>query len=254
LVTKVDYANETLSFYHPDSFSYQGEGRVLSSPISQSDFFELPVSIDGEHGGRWMLDLGAGGMSFHYSYAEEHGLFNLPGVDGLGHGAGGSSPRRRVLFDSIEFAGHTLPKSVVSMPLERGGGGFGHTDLTGNIGNTLLRHFVLYLDYQREQVIVEKGDDFDRVFPRDNSGLQLANVENDRLEVIFVADNTPAAEAGFEMGDILTAVNEIEIEHLGGIVAVVKLLRKSPGTKLSVEVSRGGEAKKVSLTLRDLYL
>jgi len=253
LVTKVDYANETLSFYHPDSFSYQGEGNVLPSPISQSNMFELPVSIDGEHGGRWMLDLGAGGMSFHYLYAEAHGLFNLSGVDGLGHGAGGSSPRRRVLFDSIEFAGHTLPRPVVSMPLEKGGGGFGHTDLTGNIGNTLLRHFVLYLDYQREQVIVEKGDDFDRVFPRDNSGLQLANVEGDRLEVIFVADNTPAAKAGFKVDDILTAVNEIEIEHLGGIIAVVQLLRKAPGTKLSVEVSRGGKAKKLSLTLKDLF-
>jgi hypothetical protein len=253
VVTKVDYANELLSFYYPDSFSYQGDGAVLASPISQSNFFELPVTVDGKHGGQWMLDLGAGGMSYHYPYAEQHGILQARGIDGLGHGAGGSQPKRRLVSETIVFAGHTIEGLEVSVPLERGEGAFGHTDLTGNIGNTLLRHFVLYLDYQREQVIVEKGADFGRDFPRDNSGMQLANTEGDSLRVIFVADGTPAAEAGFEVGDVLTAVNDIEAEHLGGIVAVLKLLRKAPGTALAIEVSRGGESKKLSLNLRDLF-
>ncbi|NIP41242.1 MAG: hypothetical protein GWO41_02605, partial [candidate division Zixibacteria bacterium] len=92
VVTKVDYANEMLSFYHPDSFSYQGDGVVLSTPISQRNMLELPVIVDDEYVGLWSLDLGAGGMSYHYPYAEEHGLLDASGVDWLGHGAGGSHP------------------------------------------------------------------------------------------------------------------------------------------------------------------
>jgi hypothetical protein len=253
LVTRIDYANELLSFYHPDSFAYQGDGVVLSSPISQGNMPEMEVAVDGQHTGKWSLDLGAGGMSYHYQYAEAHGLLEVPGVDGLGHGAGGSQPKRRLMTETMELAGYTVRGLEITIPLQKGEGAFGHTELTGNIGNTLLRHFVLHLDYERDHVIVEKGADFDRVFPRDNSGLQLANTEGDSLRVIFVADGTPAAESGFEVDDVLTGVNDIEVENLGGIVAVNKLLRKTPGTTLEIDVLRGSEIKKLSLTLRDLF-
>ncbi|MDH3891318.1 MAG: aspartyl protease family protein [candidate division Zixibacteria bacterium] len=253
LVTRVDYANETLSFYHPDSFTYHGDGTILESPISQSNFFELPVSVDGKHGGKWMLDLGAGGMSFHYPYAEQNGILTMSGVDGLGHGAGGSQPKRSLQFETIEFAGHTIANPIVGTPLVKGQGGFGHTDLTGNIGNTLLRHFVLYLDYKREQVIVEKGDNFAHVFPRDNSGMQLENSESNQVRIIFVADNTPAAQAGFNVGDVLLAVDDVDMAGVGGVLGVKKLLRQQAGTSLSVAISRGDEKKKLTLTLADLY-
>lgn len=253
LVTKVDYAHETLSFYHPDSFTYKGDGAILESPISKSNFFELPVTVDGRHGGKWMLDLGAGGMSFHYPYAKQNGILELPGVDGLGHGAGGSMLKRSLQFNTIEFAGHTLKDPIVGTTLEKGKGGFGHTDLTGNIGNTLLRHFVLYLDYQREQVIVEKGDDFTRIFPHDNSGMQLENTENDEVRIIFVADNTPAFDAGLHVGDVLLAIDGADAVKIGGVIGVKKLMRQHPGTTLSININRGDEQKQLSLTLRDLY-
>jgi len=253
LVTKVDYAHEMLSFYHPDSFDYQGDGAVLSSPISQSNMLELPVTVDSQYSGQWSLDLGAGGMSYHYQYAEHHGLLDVQGVDGLGHGAGGSLPEKRLLSKTMDFAGFTVNNIEVDVPMKKGEGAFGHTELTGNIGNTLLQHFLLYLDYKRERVIVEKGADFDRDFPRDNSGMQLANEAGNSIKVIFVADGTPAAEAGFMVGDEILAVNDIEAENLGGVIAVKKLLRKAPGTTLSVEVARAGETKKLSLTLRDLF-
>jgi hypothetical protein len=253
VVTKVDYANEMLSFYHPDSFSYQGDGVVLSTPISQRNMLELPVTVDDEYFGLWSLDLGAGGMSYHYPYAEEHGLLEASGVDWLGHGAGGSQPIRRLQSKTMEFAGFTVNNIEVTVPLEKGEGAFGHTQLTGNIGNTLLQHFVLYLDYKREQVIIEKGDDFDRVFPEDNSGMQLASNEADSLQVIFVADGTPASKAGIEADDIILAVNDVEVDDLGGIVAVKKFLRKDPGTELTFDVSRDGEIKKLTMTLEDLF-
>jgi len=253
LVTKVDYANEMLSFYHPDSFSYSGDGVVISTPLSQGNMFEVPVTVDGKYGGLWSLDLGAGGMSYHYPFAEKHGLLDAPGIDALGHGAGGSQPKRRLLSETMEIAGYKVNNLEVSVPLEKGEGAFGHTEKTGNIGNTLLRHFVLYLDYDREQLIFEKGDDFDKAFPRDNSGMQLENNEGDSLQIIFVADGTPAQEAGFKVDDIILAINEIETENLGGIVAVNKLLRKPPGTVLSMTVVREDEIKQLSLTLRDLF-
>lgn len=253
LVTKIDYANETISFYHPDSFTYTGPGTVIEVPISQSNMFHVPLTVDGKYGGLWNLDLGAGGTSFHYPFAEEHGLLDLAGVDGLGFGAGGPLKRCMVQFHTIEFAGFVNENPLITITLEKGEGAFASKELTGNIGNTLLRHFVLYLDYKREQVIVEKGDDFDRVFPHNNSGIQVVKSENDEMEVLFVADNTPGAKAGFQVGDIIQSVNGIDVDHLNGIVALKKLLREEPGTKYTVSVVREGKPKTLKLTLQDLH-
>ena len=111
----------------------------------------------------------------------------------------------------------------------------------------------MYLDYKHGKVIVEKGADFDHDFPEDNSGLQVIKNDDGKLEVLFVAPNTPAEKAGFQAGDIISAVNGIRAEYLGGIVALKKMLRESPGTKYEIAVIRDGAATTHSITLKDLY-
>ena len=58
LVTKIDYANETLSFYHPDSFEYNGEGKVIEAPLETTDHI-VPMTADDSYSGKWSLDTGS---------------------------------------------------------------------------------------------------------------------------------------------------------------------------------------------------
>ena len=251
-VTKIDYANETLSFYEPDAFEYRGNGVVLEAPL-MGNTFSVPVTVDGTYSGTWSLDLGAGGVSFHYPFAEEHDLLDLKGIEGLGFGAGGESGKRTVQFETIEWAWFTIRNPLIGMPLQMGEGAFRRSELIGNLGNSLFRHFVLYLDYERQQVIVKKGDDFEHMFPRDKSGLQIVLNEDEDIEIVFVAPGTPADKAGFRKGDIITSINSIETEYLGGLLAIRDLLRKEAGTKYAFTLSRDGEMKEISLKLRELY-
>lgn len=253
MVTKIDYANELISFYHPDHFQYSGTGVVLHAPVSQGNSFNLPLTVDGKYGGLWRLDTGAGGMWFHYPFAEKHGLLDLPGVQGMSAGAGGSGTHRRVQFNTIEFAGWTIEDPAISIPPGKGEGAFADASLTGNIGNSLLRHFVIYLDYKHERVIVEKGDDFDRIFPRDKSGLQVKKRQDGELEVMFVAGGTPASKAGFHTGDIIRSVNGIDSKYLGGLISLREMLREKPGTKYNIGVIRDDRPKVLKLVLKDLY-
>jgi hypothetical protein len=253
MVTKIDYANELISFYHPDHFEYKGTGVILDAPISQGNTFNLPVTIDGKYGGLWRLDTGAGGMWFHYPFAEKHGLLDLPGVQGMSAGAGGSGTHRQVQFKTMEFAGWMIENPVISIPPGKGQGAFADEELTGNIGNSLLRHFVIYLDYKHERVIVEKGDNFGRAFPRDNSGLQIKKRQDGALEVMFVPKGTPAFKAGFQAGDIIRSVNGVDTKYLGGLLSVKGMLSEKPGTEYRIEVMRGSESKELKLALRDLY-
>jgi hypothetical protein len=251
-VTRIDYANEILSFYDPDAFEYGGSGVVVDAPLVDNTF-SLPVTVNGKYEGMWSLDLGAGGMSFHYPFAEEHGLLNLKGIDGLGFGAGGASGKRTVEFGTIEWAGYTIENHLIGMPLQQGVGAFARSELIGNLGNSLFRHFVLYLDYERQQVIIERGDNFNFEYPRDKSGMQVVLNEDNHIEVVFVAPGTPAADAGFQRGDVIKSINAIETDFLTGLLAFRDLLRKDAGTKYTMAAMRDGEMKKATITLRDLY-
>jgi predicted aspartyl protease len=252
-VTKVDYANEMLTFYEPDVFEYSGDGTVLDAPLREN-IFSVRATVDGVHEGRWMLDLGAGGMTFDSRYAREHGLGDRKGVYRKGHGAGGSFMRYHVRHESVEFGGHTVENPVVSSPgynKERTGE-VADIEEIGNLGNSLFRHFVLYLDYEDQRIIVEKGGDFDRVFPADKSGLQLWRPEA-AVEVLYASPGAPAGEAGFAEGDVVLSIDGEDVADHGTLLDLADLLKRDAGTTYTFLVDRDGEQMELQLTLRDLF-
>ncbi len=253
VVTKVDYANELLSFYDPKTFTYSGSGVVLDAPVTQGHSFEVPLVVDGTMKGNYFLDLGAGGMSFHYPYAKANGLMERGGVEALGYGAGGSFKEKTLKIKTVEVAGMTVKDVLFRVPAGELQGSFAEATVDGNMGNTLFRHFVLYLDYLRGQLIWEKGGDFDRVFPEDKSGMQVRYDRDLAMRVSFVAPGTPSAAAGFEIDDMILKVNGKDAKTLDGILALRELLRADAGTNYDFEIKRGDATKKLRLVLQDLY-
>ncbi|UCG92407.1 MAG: clan AA aspartic protease, partial [candidate division WOR-3 bacterium] len=178
-ITKINYAHKKVSFYHPDKFEYHGNGKVFDSPLDDDRMFSLPVTVNKTHSGKWRLDIGATGLDFHYPYAKEHNLLGLEGIDAIAAGAASEYKVRLLQFKTIELDGFTIRNPLIGVPYQEGTGCIAEKSLVGNIGNAFLRHFVLYLDYKNQRVIVEKGDNYDHEFPRPKSGLQLwYNMDN----------------------------------------------------------------------------
>ena len=139
----------------------------------------------------------------------------------------------------------SIPILLAAVPVINGVG--------GNIGNTFLRHFVLYLDYKNQQVILEKGDNYDKVFPRPKSGLQLVYNPDQDIEVHFVSPNAPADAVGFKKGDIVKKINGIDVQNYDGIIAIRKLMREDAGTTYTFEIMRKNERMEKRLELRELF-
>ncbi len=251
-VTKIDYAKQTISFYHPDRFEYEGNGTVFDSPI-EGNMLVLPVTVDGKHSGKWTLDIGAPDLDFRYPYAKSQGLLDREGIDVMMGDAAGLTVSRISQYETIEVGGFLLRNPLIGTPREVGTGAFAQETVVGNIGNSFFRNFVLYLDYENQRVILEKGNDFGRSIPQAKSGLQFYYSTDDDVEVIFVSPNTPADEAGFEKGDIIETINGIGVEFYDGIIALRKLMREEAGTTYTVGILRKGKYLEKKLTLRDLY-
>jgi hypothetical protein len=251
-VTKIDYAARTLSFYHPGKFKYSGEGRIIDAPL-RNKIFSVPASVDGKYTGKWTFDLGAFDVSFHYPFADENNLLNLRGVDRLSADLGGQHRERTVQFKSIELGGFEVLFPLINIPMDKGKGSNVSKEIIGNIGNSLLRHFVVYLDYKRQQVILEKGKDFDRKFPADKSGLLIGMTDEGFPEIVFVAPGTPADKAGFVYGDIILRIDGTDAGSFGGITGVRNLFLQEAGREYNIEVIRAGTKHELKLILEDLF-
>lgn len=251
-VTKIDYAQRTLSFYHPENFKYAGDGKIIDAPL-RNKIFNVHAVVDGKHAGKWALDLGAFDVAFHYPYAEENNLLNLKGVDRLSADLGGQHRERTVQFKSIKVGGFTVLHPLINIPLDKGKGSNVSKEIVGNIGNSLLRHFTLYLDYKRQQVIIEKGKDFDHRFPEDKSGMLIGKTGEGHPEVVFVAPGTPGDKAGFQNGDIISKINGTDAVSFGGIVGVRNLFLEEAGKEYNIEVMRTGSKQELKLVLEDLF-
>jgi hypothetical protein len=250
-VTRVDYANELLSFYDPETFEYSGSGHQLDMHINQS-LFRVRAVLDGIHSGSWLFDLGAGTTHLDGCYALREGYSRRDGVIRMGHGAANEFQIKEVRCDSLQFAGFTVYKPDISFS-------YGGTDTVftadqiGVLGNTLFRNFVLYCSYAGERLIIEPGEKFNMPWPEDNSGLQIAWSLDRKMEVSYVSPGTPAEKAGFVNGDLINSINGIAVDVFDGVIAVRQLLTADPGTAYEFIIDRAGKSRKLMLKLARLY-
>lgn len=156
-VVQVDYPGRQVTFHDPGTFIYKGHG-VAHEDAMEQGLFKVPVCVDGRIRGDFAVDLGATAVSFHHAFARAHGLLDRPGVVMDGRDAAGEAPRKVCRFESIELAGVVMHEPLLDVPLH-GGGAFGCPRFDGNAGSPLLRHFILYLDYPGQRIILEKGTD-----------------------------------------------------------------------------------------------
>lgn len=113
------------------------------------------------------------------------------------------------------------------------------TGRQGSLGSEVLGRMQLVLDYQRQRMLMRKGENFYAPFEFDMSGLVVKKIPNDenRFYVSEVRLNSPAYKTGILPFDEILKINKIPI-FLWELSEVFKLLRSEEGKEIQLEMRR----------------
>lgn len=123
----------------------------------------------------------------------------------------------------------------------------------GIIGNRVLEHFNVVVDYVREEVYLRQIKDFDDRTEYDKSGLFLRAFGKNlnQFEVFYVLPGSPAAQAGLQSDDELVRINWLPTSFFT-LEGITKKLSRKAGKKIRLVIRRNGEKIRFTFELRDL--
>jgi hypothetical protein len=256
-VVEVDYAHSTLRLYEPSAFHYAGIGERI--PLTYT--FNLPyvrAAIDLPDGrrleGRFVIDTGSSqAVILLPVFAEQESVAaTVPKTVALtGQAVGGQTQARTGRLAALEIGALRLNKPLVSISTG-GPAHFAVEGSTGNIGGAILKKFRCTFDYSRSEMILEPMGDLSDPVPFDASGLVFVTqgAAFDTIVVSRVVPQSPADDAGIQVGDRLVSIDGAPAAEVG-VTRVRERLRRT-GDSVTLALARGERTWTVPLRLRDL--
>ena len=109
--------------------------------------------------------------------------------------------------------------------------------LQNALGLGFLKRHRVVLDFPNKKLYLKKGIGAFTYDREDKSGLKLIN-DNEKLLIALVDERSPAASAGLQRGDVITAINNQRISG-SDLSRIRELLRGDDGQDIIVTISRG---------------
>lgn len=251
-VVEIDYANQTLTIWEPDSFTYSGPGERIDILI-EGNTPQLTGMIDGEQVADFRIDTGSrNSLDLHAPFVREHELLKKypKYVDApAGFGVGGATKGVIGRIKSLQIGNFTIPSPVTGFSLADQGA-FATTKSAGNIGGGLLKRFKVIFDYAHNQMILEKNESFDLPDRYNMSGLFLIEGKG-KIKVYTVLKNSPADGANIKAGDQILIINNSSVINYS-LQQIRDLLDQKEGTKITLKIESRGKTREVELILKGL--
>lgn len=255
-VVKLDYQNQQVTIIDPAHFNYEGPGKAVPGEII-NNLINIEGTVDGDIVGKLRIDTGAGGgLHLHSGYLKEHGKMDRyqGDVEVELMGAGGSQTLHLVKVKSVKLGEFEVKEPLTTLMIANDGEQsiMGTLEAIGTVGNQVLGKFVIYFDYDNNQLILEPTSALTHKTPQNRAGMIVTDNEDGSLGVAHVLQGSPAAEAGFVVGDkILQMAGLKPGKGLTADTANRMLFSKAEIT-YRFKIEREGSAKTLKLKLADL--
>jgi hypothetical protein len=257
-VIEVDYQARVLKLHAKDSFVYSGSGESIPIQFNGQGHPLIEAEVTPRGGepikGKFVLDLGSSGaLALHSPLVKEHRLLesNHRTIRAIGVGGAGGDVQARLGRVSELKIGRFKIAGPPALFSQDKGGAFANASLAGNIGQRVASKFKVFLDYERQRIILEPVSTFPDPFDQTQSGMALTTEGADfsLVRILEVLEDSPASEAGLLKNDQILKVNNKEAADLS-ITALGEMFER-PGN-FRITVRRGDKTIELTLTTRKL--
>ena len=257
-IIKINYDRQVITLYEREGYKPEEGFIPIPVEIFRNKIYlntSLQVLPDSVAAVKLLIDTGAGLplLLFSDTHPAVHPPANaLP--SNIGMGLGGYIEGFTGRVHRVELGDYSQ-RGVITY--------FQHLDTTQNleflnhrnglIGNTLLGHYQIILDYQNSKIWLKPGKSVQEAYVYDRSGLSIIATGpkfNDYL-IQNVLPNSPGAEAGIQRGDEIIRIRRTPVSFFS-LGDIQRILQKKPGKKIRIVVNREGKHLKKTITLREL--
>lgn len=243
----IDYANKRFRLIASGRLPFAG----ASAPLTVSRerrVYESQVAIGGRTIRPVIVDTGDGsGITVTQGEWTAAGLDRLPNTTAIAYGLAGPLVTKLAIAPAVRL-GEVNAREVEVR--SEGANGFSQAiGAAGRIGSGFLGRYRVLLDPGAGRMVLSPGPAADRPPLRSTGGL-LLGIERDRLRVLHVMANGPAAEAGWKQGELICAVDGQAIGPGYPTSPLAAWSAGAPGTTVRLRLCDGTER---TLMLRRFY-
>lgn len=259
VIIQIDYKKRKLVLYRPDNFKindpkfkkypidvHRGKAYLtVEGTVARSDTTALKLLVD------------SGANIALLLHNDSDSSITLPPKlipgklgDGLGGYIEGYMGRTyRLHIKPYEFTNITTHFQEVPITLDS----LNLNDRNGILGNEILSRFNVILAPFRNELYLKPEKKYNRKFNYDKSGITLiaSGLGLDQFTVIGIIPNSPAEEAGLQIGDEVVSVNFLPTSFFGLNDLLWKFQRRN-GKRFRLKVLRDGKKHIIRFRLREL--
>jgi hypothetical protein len=251
----IDYLTHEMRLYDAKTFRYDGPGTRAKLDFKQNQpLIDAAIRLtDGKTiNGSFLVDVGsAAALLLAKPFVDKHALRTRvsPTVRVRAGGGIGGAVRSDVgRVAALLLGGHELRQPVTGL-FGDSAGVFSASLWDGNIGGDVLRRFLVFFDYARKEMILERHEGSDEPFEADMSGMRMrAGASFAEISIVDVVAASPAAEAGVALGDRIVSIEGAPPTDRTMIELRQRLRR--PGERVSLVLQRGDTRVAVQFTTR----
>jgi len=237
-IVNIDYEKQYIEWFAPGLYPYPRKGTLLRPSINKLPAHPFLIQELQAKSYPLLIDIGAGlNMLFSERFAKEAGVLdpNRKSWITSGEGIGGQIELRLTLLKSLRIGPYRFKKIPITI-FDDSYNVTNYPHWAGLIGNDLLRRFNTVLNYPAAEIHLKPNRFFYDEFDYAYIGMELYLIDG-LIKVGFVASNSPAQDAGLEVGDEIVAVNKI----LSGKLDAFKAELAHASKKVTVIYKRHGK-------------
>ena len=245
-VVKIDFDSSKISVLTPGFLTYPPHGVLLHPSFQGLPIVPVSIRDAKEFTNHYFFDTGAGLcllISNHFNEDSSVLYKKRKPVEIEVQGMGGKKRMRLSLVRQLEIGNYRFRK-VPTYLFEDDFNVLAYPQRVGLIGDDILRHFNLIINYPQKEIQLTPNSHFRDPFDYSYTGMTLYSLDGE----VFVDDivkGSPADKSGLKNGDVIMAIDN----NFSGNLEVYKNLLQKTGFRISILIMRNNKPSMLSMRI-----